>query len=499
MSKTAFIGIDLGTTVLKVCVFDSRTGAILGHDSHRLKIQSFSGGGYEIQLKSIDRAFKTALTNAIAASKNGWKRIEGIGLASQAGSSIIADRRTGKPLTPMILWNDARSNLQTIHLSNSVPVKVWRQYLLCDTAPAGLGRLIWLREKYPELFHEHHIHIGAGEYLFYKLTGVWKQDAGNAVQMGSYNAAKQKLFPKLFNLIDVPLSFVAPLRVSHETERLSKSGADFTGLPEGIPVAGPYFDQESCYLASTGAADNPLQISLGTAWVGNFIIPTNMKGVSPTQIVVRSPLDDGDLIVQPVLTGNHSWEWGLRNLISPNIKSALNIAAKIFEQSTIPTSSVYVLPWLSHQNPFSLESYGGGSIVGLSDQTTREDLLRALMNGMTFELARVFQTVKDSKCIDCIVLGGGTCKSIYFCSMIASLFSPLPIYRQVDEDLSTARGSVYCFNRSIGQSQAHPMVLPYQNFNDTVHKAYTHYCNLFNSIYGSFSIGSAYRIVRKPA
>lgn len=495
MAAKIYIGIDLGTTVLKCCAFDSHLGAVVARSERRLPILSLPNGGREIRLNVLNRAFKQVVVEIKTSLGDRWRSIGAIGLASQAGSSLIANRKTGDPLTPMILWNDNRFHDLIRQLEDKIPKGFLQETILNNQLPAGLGRLLGLKELQPHLFCPENIHVGAGEYLFFQLTGVWRQDSGNAIQIGSYNAVSKTLFDSLFERIGVPLSFVAPLRRRHETAALSIEAAKALDLPPGLPVAGPYFDQESCYLSATGASERPLQISLGTAWVGNFRLPGDAAGSSPTQLVVDSPLDEGRLVVQPLLTGNLAWEWGLRQLIRRDLAGALSKAKEIFQMSPLPPSGLCAVPWFAQPNPFSNKAYGGGSFVGLSDCVGKDDLLRALAAGMVFELMRVFAELTRANLIDSVVIGGGASKGEHFCSMIASMFAPLPVFRQRDEDLAAARGSVFAFAKEIGQSRMERIKVSNAYTRKDIDNRFREYTDIFYRLYGTLPQAKSYQII----
>ncbi len=496
MPKKILLGIDCGTTVLKVCALDKRKGALLAHAIRRLPVASLPHGGREQKSVDIDRAFKSAMTELKNKISSDWQHIEGIGLAAQGGSTIIADRISGKALTPMILWDDGRTHDFQAKLLQNYPPAFWRKHILCDSPPAGLGRLLWLKEIKPGLFHDGNIHIGAGEYLFYKLTGLWRQDAGNAIQIGSYNPKKKSLFSTLLQIADIPLSFVAPLRQGHETASLSQKGAKRFDLQKDIIIAGPYIDQETGYLSAGGMSTHPLQCSLGTAWVGNFVLPQGNNGKSPTQIALPSPLDEGCLVIQPLLTGNRTWEWGLQQLVDEDYSQALEKVSQIFRSSLLPRDDLFFLPWLDQSNPVHPQSIGAGVYHGLNTQTNRTDMLCALVAGMCCEMARVFDEVKQNKVIDSIVLGGGASNGHVFRTMIAALFSPLPVYQQKDIDLSTARGSVYAFAPAIAQTKTKRITPPAHNKLNEIQAYYKKYMQIFDAYYKSIQMGKAFHFGR---
>ena len=97
-------------------------------------------------------------------------------------------------------------------------------------------------------------------------------------------------------------------------------------MDAGIPVAGPYIDQEAGYMSAAGVSESPLQCSLGTAWVGNFVLPDDTTGGSPTQMVLPAPVGNGRLVVQALLAGNVTWDWGLQTLLDADHVRALESA-----------------------------------------------------------------------------------------------------------------------------------------------------------------------------
>ncbi len=496
MTPKILLGIDLGTTVLKVCAFHEKTGRVLAAGTRRLRVHATADGGREQRPRAVLRAFREVIREVRETLGPAWDGVAGIGLAAQGGSSIIVDRDTGAPKTPMILWNDGRAQGYAARLAERTSSRYWRNLASRDFPPAGLGRLLWLKETQPELFADAHLHAGAGEFLFFNLTGVWRQDAGNALQIGAYNAGKQTLDRRPFDLVDVPLSFVAPLRRGHETAPLSKRGAQMLGLSRGLPVAGPYIDQEAGYLSATGVSKKPLHCSLGTAWVGNFVLPEGADGGSPFQLVLPAPIGPGKLVIQPLLTGNTTWDWALETFVDADQTQALRKAKALFAKSLLPPQGLVVIPWLARSNPLHPGSHGAGAVFGMSTATTPADLTRACAAGMVYELARVLRHVQRSDLVDAVVLGGGASKGAHFRTLAAALFAPLPVYWQLDEDVSVARGAVFPFYPEAARSKAKRVAPPKGRLLERVLEGYRCFCSTFKAVYDSVPEGKAFCLAR---
>lgn len=491
MVRHMLIGIDLGTTVLKVIAVDSRTGALHAEISRRLPITTDAQGRREQDLAMLDAAFADVFATLRKKTGEAWRNIKGIGLSAQGGSTIIADRSSGRPLTPMILWNDARAFSQLDILASRKPPQWWREYSLRDEPGMGLARIQWLRQHDARLMEEGNIYIGAGEYLYFQLTGQWRQDACNALQTGCYDARSQTLTERPLSLVDLSLEFFAPMRKGHETFALKAEAARRLGLPEGTPVAGPYNDHEAGYLAAEGHAGRPMQVSLGTAWVGNFVLPSEQTGDSPTQLVVPGPDGDTRQVIQPLLTGNVTWDWALATFLDADHGRALEQQKAVFEEDLLPSEGLLALPWLNRPNPICSKAHGAAALYGIGPATGRCDMLRAFAASMAFELERVFKPLVDNKIIDRLILSGGASKGWVFQQLIAALFDPLPVYRFDREELVGARGCLAAFG-SAAQDIPIEKIASVADAGKISAQAKL-YRELFSNAYGNVPSGRAYQ------
>ncbi len=472
------IGIDVGTTVLKVCAFDAVSGALLAQASQKLPVKQYPCGGREQNVRAVDRAFSSAMTSVRERLGPRWSAVAGIGLAAQGGSSIIAERRSGKALTPMVLWNDTRAHGHAALIEKRSTPEFWREFTLREGIPHGLARLAWLRERAPELFHDFNIHVGAGEWMFHRLTGLWRQDPGNAIQVGSYNAVTKRLDQAAFDVIDLELSFVASLRTAHECTPLAATAAKRFGLTPGIPVAGPYIDQEAGYLSAVGQTQRPVHCSLGTAWVCNYARPDSEALDSPRQLVLPSVTGVGQLVVLPMRTGNPAWDWVLKTFVEPDAAKARETAIHLFRKHLVPPAGLIAIPRLAQRNPLNPEAFGAGVFWGVSTGTVKDNLVRAVACGMVFELAEALREPLSKGHADAIVIGGGASKADYFCRLTAAMFPDIPVRRQLEEDLAVARGAVYALAPHVACAQTTAVRKPGASDCQALQDAAEHYVQL---------------------
>lgn len=491
-----FLGIDVGTTVLKAGLFDPADGKCLAFQTCRLPLLKGDPEAREQDPKVLLRLLDQTLSHLKKQVGSVWAEVCGIGLATQGGSTLIVDRATGAPKTPLILWNDPRAFDEFRRIRESHPPEYWCSFSLRDEPGMGLARLAGLRKTSPELFTEGNLYVGAGELVYHHLTGEWRQDPCHALQTGCYDAVNNCLTKIPLDTLGVDLSFFAPLRDPKPVLPLSPAAAGRMNLNAGIPVAGPYIDQEAGFLSARSARKAPLQLSLGTAWVGNFILGPGISGRSPFQLSIPAPGESGRLIIQPLLAGNVAWDWALKTFVGGHGQRALVEAGKIFERSLLPGGGLISLPWLNRPNPLRPEHLGGLSFFGAGPSSDREDLLRAVALGMVCELRRAFEEVCHKGLIECLVVSGGAGKGHAFQQLIGHLFSPLPVKRILEEDLAATRGCLSFFETPAASSPMSDIQIQNPDLKSRLDELYQLYLEVFSRIYGKDPSGTAFQINR---
>lgn len=492
MGSNVLIGIDLGTTNLKAAAFGADSDAALAGASRRLVVRAEADGTREQELDSVRQALGDVFADLRSSLGSAWGDVGGIGLAAQGGSGAIVDADTGEPHTPMVLWNDSRASRFVPEVAALKAERYWRDLAWRRGPGPGLAKLLWFQRARPGVIGPGRMYVGAGEYVYNLMTSVWCQDACNALQMGCYNVSADQLEAEPLALVGISIDAVAPLRNGHETHPLSASGASLLGLSPGLPVAGPYMDHEAGYLSAAAVSARPLQCSLGTAWVGNFVVPTTTTGGSPVQLVIPAPVGEGRLVVQPLLTGNVAWDWGLTALVDPDHSTAVGRLEAIFEQDLLPPEGLVALPWFTQANSLRTCALGAGAFFGLGAHSDHRQMLRALATGLVYEFYRVFEDLKRVDAVDSIVLGGGASKGAFFRAMLASLFEPLPVYSLCDEDLAGARGTLHALDPQASRSQPAAVTPPAHDVRQRLAEGYDAYLCLFERLYGDMPAGAPY-------
>jgi len=489
-----YLGIDIGSTSLKAAAFDARRGRLLAQTEQRLPLDMDGTGKREQDPAALICALSAA-ANLLRHQVGGrWPHVRGIGLATQGGSTILVNRKTGAPSTPMFLWNDTRAFGHFHKIAAKFPPRWWRAFSLSDGPGMGLARALWMREKWPRLFKGNPLCVGAGEHIYFALTGEWRQDACHALQSGCYDAVRNRITTRPLAELGLPTDFFAPLRQGHEMHPLTQEAATLLQLPAGIPVAGPYNDHEAGYLSVLHASRLPLECSLGTAWVGNFVLPPTLAGGAPFQICIAAPTGNGRQVIMPLMTGNVTLDWALATFVHADHKTALARAAGILSKQPLPPPGLVALPWLNRPNALRPAQTGSAAFFGIGPSTTHADLFRAVVAAMTFEFARVFDRVAKSGAVDSLVLCGGTARSAHIRSLFAALFAPLPVHRVIETELMGTRGCLYAFDPQIARAPGAPVRCDATLDRKVLAGAFALYLETFDRLYAHVKAGKPYTL-----
>lgn len=438
-----YVGIDLGTTVLKAAVF-TKDGVCLGEASATLPIESDAHGKREQAVDSFPATLRTVIRKTLLKQKVSPKSVIGIGIAAQGGSFVCVDKNSGKPFGPMVQWNDRVGHDRLAEINARKPASFWHPMSYGGGAVMNLAKLTVRREKHPAWFGEEIMCAGAGAFLFHMLTGDWRQEAGHAIQIGCYNWKKDALDLRGFAATGLDID-VPPMRPGNESAPLSDAMAKALGMKSGIPVVGPYMDHEAGYAAVHAISKKPMQVSLGTAWVANAVLPADADRTQPVQLLMPSPCAAGRLCVLPIQAGNQTWNWALETFLGGASKKHIAKANALLDAQVFPAGGLVTLPYIYSANPIDPSQLGGVSFVGAGFGTTKEDFLRAVVAGLCCEFRCSMEAAYPTGTCDSMILCGGTSRCGAIQQWLAALFPEMQVFINPDSDLAGPLGAVQPF------------------------------------------------------
>lgn len=434
----SFIGIDLGTTGSKVVAFN-RGGEILVHAYREYPLIASYPGQAELDAKAVWLSLRDSIRE-VATQLEGYDPPQCIAV-STLGEAVVPLAVDGAELANAIVSFDNRSLSQFRWFSERVePETVYDITGLHPLPHYTIFKLMWWREQQPDLYKNAWKFLCFGDYIGVKLGLKPIIDHSMATRTMAFDVHEQQWSQKLLNaarvdrekLPDTAESGTVVGEISHDI-------ASDLNLPPGTLLVLGGLDQ-ACAALGAGVvnADRTL-LSLGTAAVigpglSNPTVKMREKGILSMPHVVR-----GLLITFGGTTGGGSLlRWYRDQLGYEEREAAMRTGQDVFdlivEQIEDKPTDLLMLPHLTGSR-FAFEDLSAtGVILGLTLSTKKADLIRALLEGVAYELCLIrerFENV-DLSISTLRAVGGGSRSAIWMQIIADSMRVPIHAMRVSD-------------------------------------------------------------------
>jgi len=426
------LAIDVGTTSTRAAVF-SPVGAILGLSSAPLTSTSPAPGRVEQDAAKVWRATRRVMAGALRAAGRDGGDIAAIGLTTQRASAVIWDRKTGQPLTNMVVWSDLRGAGRAADLNAAGFMLAPQQSATkLDLMFAGLDeptdRLAW---------------GNIDSYILYRLTGggTHATDASQAWPSGYLS------FPDLgwnSRLIDHQgLDPAVFPRLGPTWGVLGESSSAILGAAR--PISANVADQQSALIAH-GDRPGTAKFTFGTSATfdlstgGDFTFP----GPSVPPLLVSSVGGDTRWCVEGmVLSAGSAVDW-LRSRFALGDHAAFTTLAR----SVANANGTAFLPALQGLGAPHGEPGRRGALTGLTASVERGHIARAGLEGLAFRAREVLDhvyTLVDAPEPEALGVDGGLTRSSLFLQILADLTGR--VVRRHATPEATLLGAAICAGR----------------------------------------------------
>ncbi|MEX0324258.1 MAG: FGGY-family carbohydrate kinase [Puniceicoccaceae bacterium] len=418
------LGIDNGGTLSKAALF-TFDGDELTCSSRKVEQIELHPGWSERDAKDMWQGTAEAVREVITSSGIDAADIAAVACTGHGNGLYLVDE-SGNPVRNAINSTDSRASAYVDRwLADGIDEKVLPLTTQCVWPAQPNALLAWLRDNEPKTMERARWVLFAKDFVRTQLTGeIWMEEtdmSGSSlmnVVTGQYDEAVLELFG-----IGEMQSLLPPLRKSHELcGKVTAEAAALTGLAEGTPVAGGMFDIDACGLASGIVDEGQMSLVAGT-WGNN-------------QYISREPLIDKDLfmtsrycipgwylMLEGSPTSASNLEWFVSRFLGEGQSDGKSLYRECDEAvaATRPDDAdIVFLPFLFGSNE---SSSAKSSFLGLENQHTRGDVLRAVYEGIVFShnyhLQRLLQ-FRDKP--DCIRFTGGAARSEVWVQMFADCF-----------------------------------------------------------------------------
>ncbi|HLG25900.1 MAG TPA: xylulokinase [Candidatus Gracilibacteria bacterium] len=405
---TTYLGLDLGTSVLKATVIDDG-GQIIAGSAKEISIHSPKTGYAE---ESVSGWWKTfcELLNEIN-SQTPLKNIKGVGLSGQMHGLVCYDK-TGKVLRPAIIWADKRSTNEVESIGKTIGFP--KMYGITGN-PIFTGfmlpSLLWLKKNEKKTYGRLAKVSSPKDFIAFKLTGALKSEPTDALATGCFDYKKNCWSGEIIKKAGLKESlFPEIMKTSKPYGKISRTNAKETGLPGGIPVFGGS-DQSmaamGCGLVKKG--DSLLAISTG----GQFLVVTGKGIVDPKRRLhtLNHALEGISISMGATLSAGLSLKW-FKSSIMQQLDTSYDTFIKGIDRVPVGSEDLIYLPFLAGERTPYFNPHLKGGFIGQSLTHTNLHFIRAIMEGVAFSFRDCLESFKDLKIpVKKIILSGGGSKN----------------------------------------------------------------------------------------
>ncbi len=398
-----YIGIDLGTSAMKLLLMDGQ-GEIKNVVSEEYPLE-FPKPGWSQQ----DPAdWRKALYAGIPALLDGFdaSAVKGIGCGGQMHGLVVLDENDDV-IRPAILWNDGRTAKQVDYLNNEIGKEKLSQ-MTANIAFAGFTapKLLWMRENEPENFARIAKIMLPKDYINYILTGVHCCDYSDASGMLLLDVQNKCWSREMLEICGIGDAQMPALFESFAPVGTVKPAvASALGLPENVTVCAGAGDNAAAAVGTGVVGEGGCNISIGTS--GTVFISSEKFGVDDTNALhAFAHADGGWHLMGCMLSAASCNKWLMDDIFGTRDYAAEQ--APITEDK-LGSNHVFFLPYLMGERSPINDVNARGTFIGMTMDTTRADLVQAVLEGVAFairdsvEVARSLGiTVSTSK-----ICGGG--------------------------------------------------------------------------------------------
>ena len=445
------LALDQGTTSSRAIVFD-QDGSIRGTGQREFR-QIFPQAGWVEH--DPEEIWRTQLEVAQGALKDAGLKasdIAAIGITNQRETTVLWERRTGKPIHNAIVWQDRRTSGFCDQLKRDGHAELIKRKsgLVIDAYFSG-SKLRWLLDHVPgarDRARRGELAFGTVDtWLMWNLTGgkLHVTDTSNASRTMLFGLAAGAWDEELLRTLDVPREVLPEVHGSSEV--YGESSPELFGGP--IRIAGIAGDQQAALFGQNCFERGMAKNTYGT---GCFMLmnigpePTPSKHELLTTAAWTVQRQTEYALEGSVFIGGAVVQW-LRDGLGI-IKSSGDIEA--LAGSVADSGDVYLVPAFAGLGAPHWDQYARGTITGLTRGTTAAHLARAALEGIAFQVADVLEVMREDSGINLneLRVDGGAAANNLLMQFQADILGVPVVRPKVTE--TTALGAAFLAGLAVG-------------------------------------------------
>ncbi len=383
------------------------------------------------------------------------KEIVAISFSGQESGLVLVDKY-GNVLRNSMIHCDMRSIEENDEILSKVDDDTFFEITGHKASPSyTLQKFAWVKKHEPEIYNKTYKVLNAKDYIVYRMTGQFVTDYTDASYSSMYDINTKTWSEKLCKIAGIDLDKLPEIKPStYIVGTVSEEVSRETGIKMGIPIVLGAGDGQCASIGCGALKPGKVYNSIGTSsWI-TVILDKPPKSCNKCLETAAHPAGDWANSGGTMQSAGTSYEWAA-NMLYGSITSN-----QIIEEltSTKPGSNgVVFLPYLNGERVPWWDKNARGTFVGITNNTKRADMLRAVLEGVACNLKIIFDVVRQYDKVDEIVAFGGMTKNKLFCQILADTYG-IPLVILENSGQITSLGAAIIGGVAVGE---------YENFEMT--------------------------------
>ena len=443
------LALDQGTTSSRAIVF-GRDGAILGLAQREFPQYFPQPGRVEHDPQEIWASQAAVAVEAMQRAAVSGSDIAAVGVANQRETTLLWNRKTGRPLANALVWQDTRVADYIPEFSrDGGPDRFRAKTGLPLATYFSALKIRWLLDHIPDARRQAEagdLHFGnIDAFLVWHLTGLHITDVTNASRTQLMDLRTLDWDPELLAAFGIPWQILPQIRSSSEVY----GGATLDAIA-GVPVAGILGDQQAALVGQTCFEAGEAKNTYGTGCfllmnTGHNIVQSRHGLVSTVAYQIKGGPAHYALEGSVAITGALvQWIRDNFGLItkSPEIEALARMVDDNGGVYFVPAFSGLYAPYWKHN--------ARGVIVGLTRYSNKNHLARAVLEATAFQTRDVVEAMEKDSGVPLAVLrtDGGMVENEFLMQFQADILNR-PVVRPAVKE-TTALGAAYAAGLATG-------------------------------------------------
>ena len=385
------LGIDIGTTNVKSVLF-ALNGSILIQESAEYSTCFPQPGWAEQDAEQWWAATVETIYKITTNLKINQYEIAAIGVSSQAHTVLPLDIK-GNPLRNALIWMDRRSEKECDFLRQKIGEVKIKEITGNRIDPYfAFPKLLWFRENEPHLLNRTYKILQCNGYVNYKLTGCFSIDKVHASLSQIYDKNKNGWSQELCQQLDISPKILPKIyECADIIGTVTKKAAAMTGLSQGIPVIAGTVDGSAAAIEAGVINPGEAVEMTGTSTV--LLVASDQWRYNKKLTAMYHGFGNRCLIFGAMSSTGACLKWFRDQFGDTEKKMAQELNLDFFEFLDLEASkaeagagNLLFLPYMIGERSPIWDSHARGMFIGLTLNTTRKQIIRAILEGTSFAL-----------------------------------------------------------------------------------------------------------------